>query len=112
MSLVSKEVRRGFVGSHGTGVEGVMKHHMDAGNQTLRMCFCSPVHFPASTWLNNSFTPNSRDLMPSSGLFEHCMHVVHRHTCKQNIQMTHKIKVSRAGEIGQSVADSMYVLLF
>lgn len=26
-----------------------------------------------------------RDLMPSSGTHGHCMHVVHRHTCRQNI---------------------------
>ena len=38
-----------------------------------------------------SMTPVPGDLMPSSGLCRHCMHVVYRHTCWQ-ICIQHKIK--------------------
>jgi hypothetical protein len=31
-----------------------------------------------------SVTPFSVDLMPSSGLFRHCMYMVHKYTCMQN----------------------------
>lgn len=48
------------------------------------------VTFPAPTRLFTFITPVPVDLLLSSGLCEHCMHLGNRHTCRQNT-WTYKI---------------------
>jgi hypothetical protein len=53
------------------------------------------VEFPAPTGpLHGSVTLGSGDLMPSPGLFWHCRHAVHRHSCRQNTY-TPDIKINK-----------------
>lgn len=46
------------------------------------------------TWVVSSTHPVLDDLMSSSGLQEHHTHIVHGHSCSQNIRI-HKVKLNR-----------------
>ena len=45
-------------------------------------------------WLTIAVTPVSGDPVPSSGLLGHCMHIVHKYTCRQNHSDTHNANKS------------------
>lgn len=64
--------------------------------ETLVVLPDDPGSIPiAYTVAHNHVTPVPEDPMTSSGLCKHCLHTVHKYTCRKNTQI-HKVKINKS----------------